>query len=133
MCIHYTTYFPSKRNRTNGLCFVRISSCHSYFSQTFDSHLSSDFRIPEWAEKALADGVMGYIAAFDYVLYSATPDLARFASGFLFKEILEHFTQKINATLDPDRSLWLYSGHDYSITNALNSLGMFNEVHHSFS
>lgn len=86
------------------------------------------FRIPDWAEEAIKEGIMEYISAFDFVLYAATPELARFASGFLFKEILEKFTQKINATLDPDRVLWLYSGHDYSITNALNSFGLYKEV-----
>lgn len=72
---------------------------------------------------------MEYIAAFDFTLYADTPELARFASGFLIKEILEHFSQKANSTLDPDRSLWLYSGHDYSVANALNSLGLFEKVH----
>lgn len=86
------------------------------------------FRIPDWAEKAIAGGIMEYIAAFDFVLYADTPELARFASGFLIKEIVENILQKINATLHPNRSLWLYSGHDYTIANALNSFGLFKEV-----
>lgn len=87
-------------------------------------------RIPKWAEEEIKPGgVMEYIAAFDFVLYAATPELARFASGFLIKEIAENFSQKINGTLNPDRVLWLYSGHDYSITNALNSFGLFKEIH----
>lgn len=89
-------------------------------------------RIPEWAEQAINDGIMEYIATFDFVLYAATPELARFASGFLFKEILENFSQKINETLSPNRSLWLYSAHDYSIANALNSFGLFEKVRSSF-
>lgn len=76
---------------------------------------------------------MEYISAFDFVLYAATPDLARFASGFLIKEILENFSQKANATLNPDRVLWLYSGHDYSIANALNSFGLFEKVSSAFA
>lgn len=75
---------------------------------------------------------MEYIGKFDFVLYASTPEMARFASGFLIKEILEHFTQKVNSTLNPDRVLWLYSGHDYSITNALNSFGLFKEVENIF-
>lgn len=91
------------------------------------------FRIPEWAEKAIEPGgIMEYIAAYDFVLYSATPELARFASGFLFEEIVEKFTKKINATLHPNRVLWLYSGHDFSITNALNSFGLLTEVFKRF-
>lgn len=87
------------------------------------------FRIPEWGEKAIKPGgIMQYIATYDFLLYSSTPELARFASGFLIKEILENFSRKINATLDPNRSLWLYSAHDYTIVNALNSFGLFEKV-----
>lgn len=86
-------------------------------------------RIPEWAEKAIErGGIMEYIAAFSFTLYSGTPQLARIVSGHLIKEILEHFCQKIDGTLQPDRSLWFYSAHDFSIANALNSLGMFEKV-----
>lgn len=68
---------------------------------------------------------MEYIAQFDYKTYADTPELARLKSGFLLKEMLEHFSQKINGTLKPNRSLWLYSGHDLTILNILNSLGLF--------
>lgn len=86
-------------------------------------------RIPEWAENATKrGGLMEYIAKYDSTLYADTPELARFASGFLIKEILEHFSQKVNSTLDPDRSLWIYSGHYYSIVNAMKSIGIYNEV-----
>lgn len=54
--------------------------------------------------------------------------MARLKSGFLFKEILDHFSMKINSTLKPDRSLWVYSAHDITIINLLNSLGGHFEV-----
>lgn len=82
------------------------------------------FRLPEWALSAI-NGPMEYIAQFDYKTYADTPDLARLKSGFLLKEMLKHFSQKINSTLKPNRSLWLYSGHDLTILNMLNSLGLF--------
>lgn len=68
---------------------------------------------------------MEYIAQFDYKTYADTPELARLKSGFLLKEMLEHFSQKINSTLQPNRSLWIYSAHDITILNMLNSLGLF--------
>lgn len=81
-------------------------------------------RLPEWAAKAI-NGPMEYIAQFDYKTYADTPELARLKSGFLLKEMLEHFSQKINSTLKPNRSLWLYSGHDLTILNMLNTLGLY--------
>lgn len=68
---------------------------------------------------------MEYIAKFYHKMYADTPQLARVESGFLLKEILEHFTQKINSTLEPDRSLWFYSGHSITISFMLQSLGVF--------
>lgn len=65
---------------------------------------------------------MEYIAEVAPSTYARTPTLARFNFGYLHKEMLEHFTQKINSTLNPDRSVWLYSGHDQTILNALNGL-----------
>lgn len=51
--------------------------------------------------------------------------MARIKSGFLIKEMFERFAQKMNQTLKPDRSLWIYSAHDATIANLLNSLGLF--------
>lgn len=71
------------------------------------------------------NGVMEYIATFHHTMSTGTPLLARLKSGFLIKEILEHFSQKIDSTLQPDRSLFLYSAHETTIANILNSLGLF--------
>lgn len=100
-----------------------VAVCHCCL---FQSNFWFDLliRLPEWAQKAI-NGPMEYIAKFDYKTYADTPELARLKSGFLLKEMLEHFSQKINSTLKPNRSLWLYSGHDLTILNMLNSLGLF--------
>lgn len=90
----------------------------------FDLVWSSYFRLPEWAAKAIDDGPMEYIAQFDFKTYADTPELARLKSGFLLKEMLEHFTQKINSQLTPNRSLWLYSGHDLTILNMVNHIAI---------
>lgn len=68
---------------------------------------------------------MEYIAKLHINSYAATPELARLKSGFLIKEIMERFKKKIDATLSPDRSLWLYSAHDYTIANMLNAFGVY--------
>lgn len=80
-------------------------------------------RLPSWASKAMEHNQpMEYIAKVAPSTYASTPTLARFKFGYLLKEMLEHFTQKINSTLSPDRSVWLYSGHDQTILNTLNGL-----------
>lgn len=85
--------------------------------------------LPDWAQKVMQpNGAMEYIATFDYKTYADTPLLARLKSGFLLKEILEHFSKKVDSTLEPNRTLWLYSAHDVTILNMLNSLGLFEVI-----
>lgn len=87
------------------------------------------FRLPDWALKAIEpNGPMERIAFFERKLGADTNQLARLKSGFLLKEMLEHFSQKINATLKPDRSIWFYSAHEETITNMLNSLGLLEVI-----
>lgn len=71
------------------------------------------------------NGVLDKVTKFMLIQDSETPELARLTSGFLLKEMLERFSQKVNSTLNPNRSLWLYSAHDYTMTNFLNSLGLY--------
>lgn len=71
---------------------------------------------------------MERIAYFHHRMAADTPQLARLQSGFLIKEILDHFSMKINGTLKPDRSLWFYSAHETTIANLLNSLRLFEVI-----
>lgn len=90
------------------------------------------FRLPAWTNEVLKpNGIIEYIAKYTFKMGADAPLLARLKSGFLLRDILERFSQKINSTLEMDRSLWLYSGHDYTIAHMLHSLGLF-EVFASF-
>lgn len=68
---------------------------------------------------------MEIISLAVYKSFTGTAELARIKGGFLIKEMLERFSQKINSTLKPNRSLWLYSAHDLVIVNMLNTLGLY--------
>ena len=57
-----------------------------------------------------------------YRFWTATNEFKKFHSGFLLKEILDRFSSKLNSTLSPNRSLWLYFAHDATIQDMLNSL-----------
>lgn len=85
--------------------------------------------MPEWAKKEIeSNGTMEYIAKFLMISKSSTKQLTRLSPGMLIREIFEHFAQKINKTLSPDRNAWFYSVHDYIISNLLNGLGVLKVV-----
>ncbi|XP_031638865.1 testicular acid phosphatase homolog, partial [Contarinia nasturtii] len=77
--------------------------------------------LSDWVQKAIEpNGALGSIAFFRYKMRSSTKELARLWSGFFIKEMFERFAQKINSTLEPNRSLWSYSAHDNTIVGLLN-------------
>lgn len=69
-----------------------------------------------------------WAANFSFKIPSITRPLARLRSGFLINEILDRFSQKIGSTLSPDRSVWIYSGHDTTLAGVLNTLELFEVI-----
>lgn len=59
--------------------------------------------------------------------HSIFNEMIRLRSGHLVKDMLDHFEDKKNSKLTPDRSIWIYSGHDYTINKFMTFLG-FHEV-----
>lgn len=70
-------------------------------------------------------GDFEFLAISWYAIFTVTTEMKKLRSGYLLKEILDRFTNKTLSTLSPDRSLWLYFAHDITISNMLNSLGLF--------
>lgn len=97
-----------------------------YYNVFFSFDIS---RLPEWVVKVLGpNSPLKSIALFNFKMAAGTPQMARLKCGFLFAKICKHLTDKKNSTLNPNRSLWMYSGHDSTISNMLNALGLFDVI-----
>lgn len=81
--------------------------------------------LPEWT-KTVYPEPLSTLSAWAFVSQTYTRTLARLKSGPLLKEILERFRNKTAGTLSPNRSLWIYSGHDTTVANLLNILRVFD-------
>lgn len=78
--------------------------------------------LPNWANQAIIpNGTMERIALFHYQMATDTPELARLRCGLFFKEMLDHFTLNVDSSV----KVWLYSAHETTIGDLLNSLGIF--------
>lgn len=86
-----------------------------------------DFSLPEWTKKVYPDEMLP-VSGLSFAVKTYTPLLARLKSGPLLKEILTHFKNKVEKKLDPDRSYWVYSAHDTTVANMLNTLGVFKTM-----
>ncbi|XP_055643791.1 testicular acid phosphatase homolog [Toxorhynchites rutilus septentrionalis] len=94
-------------------------------------HLSK-LKLPEWTRTVYPEPLTCISATF-YRLPTSTILMKRLRGGPLLKEILNRFQQKINKTLQPDRSLWIYSGHDITILSLLDGLGVLKTHVPSFA
>lgn len=85
--------------------------------------------MPDWTKTVYYTGSdMEWMAFHAFQLNTITPELARLKTGFLLRDILNRFEQKITGKLTPDRSLWIYSAHDITVANVLNSIGLFDVI-----
>lgn len=83
-------------------------------------------RLPEWTLQILQpNGDLEMLARSFYQLFTPTAEMKKIISGYLLKEILDRCSQKMQSTLSPDRSLWLYFAHDVTMLNMLNSLNLY--------
>lgn len=83
-------------------------------------------RLPNWVDNVLQPGGdFEEITLFWYQLHTSSTELKKLMAGFMLKDIFDRFTSKLHSKLMPDRLLWMYFGHDLTIFNLLNSLGLY--------
>lgn len=82
--------------------------------------------LPTWVRDQVLDDDSDWnlLALKAYGIFMVNNEIQTFASGFLLKEIFDRFSRKLNSTLSPNRSLWLYFAHDTTIHDMLISLGL---------
>lgn len=68
---------------------------------------------------------MSFASNFAFQTPTYNRKLARLKCGPLLKDILKRFSDKSKHKLKPNRSLWIYSAHDTTIANLLNTLNLF--------
>lgn len=83
--------------------------------------------MPEWTRAVYPDK-LSPISGLAFAVKAYTPELARLKVGLLLKEMLQRFQNKTQGVLTPNRSLYIYSGHDTTVANLLNILGVFKII-----
>lgn len=97
-----------------------------YFPPEFINISEKIHSLPPWAEQVMEiGGDLEYLYLNWFPMWTATPEMKKFRSGYLLKEILDHFGDKVQSKLSPDRSLWMYFAHDITLVSMLNTLGLY--------
>ncbi|XP_062121652.1 LOW QUALITY PROTEIN: prostatic acid phosphatase [Drosophila sulfurigaster albostrigata] len=81
--------------------------------------------LPVWTQKVYGGADLTYVSNFAFSINTYTRQLARLKTGPLLKDILTRFSKKIEKQLHPDRTVFVYSAHDTTIANLLNTLNLF--------
>lgn len=68
---------------------------------------------------------MAWVSARSFATSTYTRKLARLKTGPLLKDMLARFDKKLKNKLHPNRSLYIYSGHDSTVASLLNTLKLF--------
>lgn len=85
----------------------------------------NNFTLPNWTKQVYPEPLKS-ISAKSFATKTTTRELARLKAGPLVKEILLRFRQKASNKLKPNRTLWVYSAHDTTVANLLNTLRLFD-------
>lgn len=66
-----------------------------------------------------------YLAKLWYTIQTYNNQLKKIKAGYLLKSIFDRLTKKMQPTLKPNRSIYMYFAHDITIVSILNSLGLY--------
>lgn len=85
----------------------------------------NNLTLPEWTKEVYPDKLFP-LSGLSFAVKAYTPLLARLKSGPLLKEILTHFQNKTMKKIE--QNYWVYSAHDTTVANILNTLGVFQTL-----
>ncbi|XP_017874714.1 PREDICTED: prostatic acid phosphatase [Drosophila arizonae] len=81
--------------------------------------------LPVWAQKVYGSPELTYASNFAFSINTHTRQLARLTAGPLLKDVLSRLETKYKRQLKPDRNVFIYSAHDTTVANLLNTLKLF--------
>ncbi|XP_068157178.1 venom acid phosphatase Acph-1 isoform X2 [Drosophila tropicalis] len=83
--------------------------------------------LPDWTENIYPEEIRP-LAERSYVLFTETNLMKRIKGGAFLTEILNKMQNKRKRNLNPDRKIFLYAGHDVTLVNVMNSLGILDQT-----
>uniref|UniRef100_A0A1B6G7V5 acid phosphatase n=1 Tax=Cuerna arida TaxID=1464854 RepID=A0A1B6G7V5_9HEMI len=79
--------------------------------------------IPDWAASMYPEPLTSLVVKFYYAAAIGSYEQTKYLEGELYQEIINQMQSKVTNTLDPDRRMYYYSGHDYTLMGLLTILG----------
>lgn len=87
----------------------------------------ANLALPDWTEKVFPDKMLP-MAKRSLALFTETQFMKRIKGGMFITEVIENMTKKRTNLLNPNRSLFVYSAHDVTLSNVMRALGVTAET-----
>lgn len=94
-----------------------------YLYNTLSIESAYNLTLPAWTKPVYPDRLIPW-ARINFAVPTWTPELARLKTGPILEEIIQHFSNATGNVTDY-RKVLVFSGHDITIANVLNTLGAF--------
>ncbi|ALC47824.1 CG6656, partial [Drosophila busckii] len=94
---------------------------------TLKTEEEASLALPDWTENIYPEEIRP-LAERSYVLFTETHLMKRIKGGAFLAEILKKMQNKRRKNLNPDRKIFLYSAHDVTLVNVMNSLGILDQT-----
>lgn len=82
--------------------------------------------LPDWTENIFPDRLQP-LAERSYTLFTETSLMKKVRGGAFLTEVLGKMEAK-KLKLNPDRKIFLYAGHDVSMVNVMNGMGILDQT-----
>lgn len=94
---------------------------------TLQVEQDNQLQLPDWTEKVFPDKMLP-MAKRSLQLFTETQFMKRIKGGIFLTEVIENMVKKRTHLLNPNRSLFIYSGHDVTLSNVMRALGVVGET-----
>lgn len=114
----------------NGMAGMAVDSLRklALFYDAIIIESYTGLELPEWTAPLYPERALSFYSGYMRLMYTPTAELKRLRGGVIISEFLRTMRAKRDGTLDPDRSIFLYSGHDLTLVSLLNSMEMLDQV-----
>ncbi|XP_055603908.1 lysosomal acid phosphatase-like [Uranotaenia lowii] len=128
----YQSFFAELAQEYDYLSKNTGSTINSWMSVLgiYDTLIAEDrsgLKLPEWTSRVFPEKAeKGMGGAFR--MMSGTPTMKLLKGGATFTEFLKLMKAKKSKTMSPDRSIFIYSGHDLTQVALMDSMGMLDQT-----
>lgn len=94
---------------------------------TLEIEQNAGLQLPDWTEKVFPTKLLP-MAKRSLALFTETQFMKRIKGGIFLTEVIENMAKKRTNLLNPNRSIFVYSAHDVTLSNVMRAIGITSET-----